>query len=236
MDYLIPVFEKSHNADVQVIAVGTGEALKLGQQGDADALLVHDRTREDTFMADGDGSLRYDVMFNDFIIVGPAADPAGIKGMSNPSEALTIIAESQSAFVSRGDDSGTHSREKALWKAAGIEPSGDWYLSAGQGMGEVLTLSDEKGAYTLSDRATYLARVETGLSLVVLVEGDPSLLNHYGVIVVNPDKHPGVNSALAQEFADWLTSIETQQLILDFHIGGKSVFTPESEAWKASGK
>lgn len=234
LEYILPDFEAKYNAEVDVIAVGTGQALELGQNGDADVVLVHSRAREDQFVADGYGTARYDVMYNDFILIGPAADPAGIKGMTDATAAFAKIAETGSTFVSRGDDSGTHSKEKAIWKAAEVTPEGDWYISAGQGMGEVLTMSDEMGAYTLSDRATYVARQATGLKLEILVEGDPILFNPYGVIPVNPEKHPNINAELGQAFADWITSLETQELILSFKLNDQSLFTPDSEAWRAA--
>lgn len=234
LEYILPDFEAKYNAEVDVIAVGTGQALELGQKGDADVVLVHARAREDQFVADGYGTARYDVMYNDFIVVGPTADPAGIKGMTDAAAAFARIAETGSTFVSRGDDSGTHSKEKAIWTAAEITPEGEWYISAGQGMGEVLTMSDEMGAYTLSDRATYVARQATGLTLEILVEGDPILFNPYGVIPVNPEKHPNINAGLGQAFADWITSLETQELILSFKLNDQSLFTPDSEAWRAA--
>lgn len=234
LEYILPDFEAKYNAEVDMIAVGTGQALELGQNGDADVVLVHSRAREDAFVADGYGTARYDVMYNDFILVGPAADPAGIKGMTDAAAAFAQIAESGSTFVSRGDDSGTHSKEKAIWTAAEVTLEGDWYISAGQGMGEVLTMSDEMGAYTLSDRATYVARQATGLKLEILVEGDPILFNPYGVIPVNPEKHPNINAELGQAFADWITSLETQELILSFKLNDQSLFTPDSEAWRAA--
>ncbi len=234
LDFILPDFEAKYNAQVDVIAVGTGQALELGTSGDADVLLVHARAREDAFVAAGDGTQRYDVMYNDFIIVGPADDPAAIKGMDSAADAFTKIADAQAAFISRGDDSGTHTKELAIWEQAGIEPSGDWYISAGQGMGEVLTMSEEQQAYTLSDRATYLARQAEGLTLDILVEGDSILLNPYGVIPVNPDKHPNVNAELAQDFVDWITSLETQGLIASYQINGQQLFFPDSEAWRAA--
>jgi tungstate transport system substrate-binding protein len=188
LDFILPDFESQAGVKVDVIAVGTGQALQLGEDGNADVLLVHARAREDEFMAAGHGVRREDVMYNDFVIVGPEPDPAGIQGMTNAAEAFQMIADAQAPFVSRGDDSGTHTKEKSIWSAAGIEPAGDWYISAGQGMGEVLTMSNEQQAYTLSDRATYLARTIEGTDLVILVEGDPVLFNPYGVIAVNPNK------------------------------------------------
>jgi tungstate transport system substrate-binding protein len=211
-----------------VIAVGTGQALEIGARGDADVLLVHARAKEDAFVAAGDGTARYDVMHNDFVIAGPAADPAGIQGLQDAVEAFQRIAKKEAAFVSRGDDSGTHTKELALWEKAGITPAGDWYISAGQGMGAVLTMSAEKAAYTLSDRATFAARKQEGLALDILLEGDPGLFNPYGVIPVNPTRHPNVKAALAQQFVDWLIAPETQQLIADFKIGGQQVFVPDA--------
>jgi tungstate transport system substrate-binding protein len=234
LDVILPDFEAQAGADVDVVAVGTGQALQLGTDCNADVVLVHARAREDKFMADGDGVRRDDVMFNDFIILGPPSDPAGIKGMTDGAAALAMIAEAQAPFISRGDDSGTHTKELAVWKAAGIEPAGDWYISAGQGMGAVLTMANEQQAYTLSDRATYLARTLEGTELEIAVEGDPVLFNPYGVIVVNPEKCSNVNADLANQFADWIISVPTQELIAAFgqEEFGQSLFTPDSEAWR----
>ena len=234
LDYILPDFEQKYNAQVDVVSVGTGQALELGANGDADVVLVHARSQEDKFIADGHGTQRYDVMFNDFIIVGPASDPAGIKGMTSAADAFAKIAETKSSFVSRGDNSGTNTKETAIWAAANITPAGDWYISAGQGMGAVLTMSDELSAYTLSDRATYVARQAEGLALEILAEGDTILFNPYGVIPVNPEQHPNVNAALAQDFADWITSLDTQTLIASFKVSGQQLFTPDSEAWRAA--
>ncbi|MCA9976153.1 MAG: substrate-binding domain-containing protein [Anaerolineales bacterium] len=234
LDFILPVFEEEYNVTIEVIAVGTGQALQLGVDGNADVLLVHARAREDEFMANGDGIRREDVMYNDFVVLGPASDPAGILGKNKASRAFEMIAEAQAPFVSRGDDSGTHTKEKSIWAEAGIEPAGDWYISAGQGMGAVLTMADEQQGYTLSDRATYLARQEAGLTLEILVEGDEILFNPYGVIPVNPEVHPNVNAELAQTFVDWLTSVETQELIASFEINGRQLFFPDSEAWRAA--
>jgi tungstate transport system substrate-binding protein len=235
LDYILPDFEAKYNASVEVVAVGTGQALELGKKGDADVELVHARAQEDAFVASGDGINRQDVMYNDFIIIGPANDPAGIKGLK-AAEAFAKIAQTGSRFVSRGDQSGTNTTELAIWKVAGIEPKGDWYISAGQGMGAVLTMANEQLAYTLSDRATYLARTLKGIDLVILCEGDPDLLNRYGVIAVNPAKHPNVNSELANKFIDWITSVETQKLIGTFGVKdfGKPLFFPESAQYKAA--
>ena len=234
LDVILPDFEQQANADLDVVAVGTGQALQLGTDCNADVVLVHARAREDKFMADGDGSRREDVMFNDFVILGPPSDPAGIAGTTDAAAALTKIAAAQAPFISRGDDSGTHTKEKSVWAAAGIEPAGDWYISAGQGMGAVLTMANEQQAYTLSDRATYLARTLEGTELVVAVEGDPVLFNPYGVIVVNPEKCTNVNADLANQFVDWIVSVPTQEMIAAFGQKefGQSLFTPDSEAWR----
>lgn len=234
LDVILPDFEKQAGVPVEVIAVGTGQAIELGEAGDADVLLVHARSREDAFMADGHGVRREDVMYNDFIIVGPASDPAGVAGMTDAAAALTQIAEAQAKFISRGDDSGTHTKELSVWKAAGIEPAGDWYISAGQGMGEVLTMADEQEAYALSDRATYLARTLEGTDLQILVEGDKVLFNPYGVIAVNPDKSPEIKNELANQFIDWIISVPTQEMIGQFGVEefGAPLFTPDSAAWR----
>jgi tungstate transport system substrate-binding protein len=232
--YILPDFEAQYDAQVDVIAVGTGQALKLGEDGNADVLLVHARAQEDAFMDAGHGVRREDVMYNDFIIVGPADDPAGLRGLTDAAEAFKKLAEAQAPFVSRGDDSGTHTKEKAIWAAAGVEPAGDWYISAGQGMGAVLTMADEQQAYTLSDRATYLARTLEGIDLEILVEGDPILFNPYGVIAVNPDKGAHIKADLANDFIDWLISVPTQEKIAQFGIDdfGSPLFTPDSAPWR----
>ncbi|MEW5871833.1 MAG: substrate-binding domain-containing protein [Chloroflexota bacterium] len=234
LDYLLPDFEALAGVKIDVIAVGTGQAITLGEDGNADVLLVHARSKEDAFMEAGHGTRREDVMYNDFVIVGPESDPAGIKGMTDAAEAFAKIASAQAKFVSRGDDSGTHTKEKSIWAAASIEPAGDWYISSGQGMGEVLTMSDEQQAYTLSDRATYLARTKEGLKLVVLVEGDPILFNPYGVIAVNPDKNANIQANLANQFIDWLVSLPVQDKIAEFGKAdfGQSLFIPDSNAWR----
>ena len=234
LTFILPDFEDEFGVKVDVVAVGTGQALQLGMDGNADVLLVHARAREDEFMAQGHGSRREDVMYNDFVILGPAEDPAGIQGKSKASRAFELIAESESPFVSRGDDSGTHTKEKAIWTEAVIEPAGDWYISAGQGMGAVLTMADEEQAYTLSDRATYLARTLEGTDLTILVEGDPILFNPYGVITVNPDKGDHIKADLANDFVDWLISLSTQEKIAQFGVTefGAPLFTPDSAAWR----
>ena len=235
LDAILPDFEEQSGVSVDVVAVGTGQALELGASGDADVLLVHARAREDAFMEAGHGTRREDVMYNDFVILGPAADPAGIRGQTNAAVALQMIAAAEAPFVSRGDDSGTHTKEKAIWSVAGLEPGGDWYLSAGQGMGAVLTMADELQAYTLSDRGTYLARTLEGIELEVLVEGDPLLFNPYGVMAVNPEKGEHIQAALANQFIDWLIAEPTQAMIAEFGVEtfGDPLFTPDSESWRA---
>lgn len=220
---LLPPFEKSNNCQVDVIAVGTGKAIKLGETGDVDVILVHARSKEDKFVADGFGVDRRDVMYNDFVILGPDKDPAGIKGSKDAAEAMKKIAESKSTFVSRGDDSGTHTREKQLWKAAGVTAAGDWYLEAGRGMGEVIIMASERGGYTLSDRGTYLAFNEK-TPLKVAVEGDARMFNPYGVIMVNPQKHPHVKVDLAKKFLDFLVSDQAKKMISAYKRGGEQLF------------
>jgi tungstate transport system substrate-binding protein len=236
LDFILPDFQTQYNVTVDVIAVGTGQALQLGMDGNADVLLVHARAREDAFMEEGHGVRREDVMYNDFVLVGPPEDPAGIRGMVDAAGALAAIADAQASFVSRGDDSGTHTKELAIWDAAGIGPAGDWYVSAGQGMGAVLTMADELQAYTLSDRATYLSRTLEGTSLEILVEGDPILFNPYGVLAVNPVKNPEIQADLANTFIDWLVSLPTQENIAVFGVAefGSPLFTPDSNAWRAA--
>lgn len=235
LDYLLPDFEQQYGVTVETVAVGTGQALKLGEDGNADVLLVHARALEDAFMAAGDGVRREEVMYNDFVIVGPPADPAALQGGTDAVAAFQQIKQVEADFVSRGDDSGTHSKEKSIWAAAGVDPSGDWYIVAGQGMGAVLTLAGEQEAYTLSDRATYLARTLRGADLALLVENDPILFNPYGVIAVNPAKSPKIQSELANQFIDWLISIPVQERIGQFGVEefGQPLFTPNSGPWQA---
>jgi tungstate transport system substrate-binding protein len=235
LTYLLPSFEEAYGVTVEVIAVGTGQALQLGEDGNADVLMVHARAREEAFMDAGHGVRREDLMYNDFVIVGPPDDPAGIQGMQRATRALEEIANSEATFVSRGDDSGTHTKEMAIWQGAGIDPAGDWYISAGQGMGAVLTMADELKGYTLSDRATYLARTLEGTDLIILVEGDPILFNPYGVMAVNPDKNPQINNQLANVFIDWLIAVPTQDKIGEFGVDefGAPLFRPDSAAWRA---
>lgn len=233
LDYLLPDFEQQFRVKVEVVAVGTGQAIQLGVDGNADVLLVHDRAKEDAFMGAGHGVRREDVMTNDFVIVGPSNDPAGIKGVQDAVEAFRKIAATRATFISRGDDSGTHAKERNLWAAAQVEPSGDWYISAGQGMSEVLAMAEEQQAYTLSDRATYLARTLEGIRLKILVERDPVLFNPYGVIAVSPNKGAHIRNDLANLFIDWLISVPTQEKIANFGVEqfGVPLFTPASRFW-----
>lgn len=217
LDYLLPLFEKDTGIKVDYLSKGTGEAIKLGQNGDVDCLLVHAKAQEEQFVKDGYGVERFEVMYNDFIIVGPKDDPAKLKekAQSDPVEAFKLIAESKSKFISRGDESGTHTKEKGLWKEAGITPSGDWYVSAGKGMGDVLKMADEMKAYTLSDRGTYLA-YKSKVELDIVTEKSPALYNQYGVIAVNPEKFKNVKSKEADEFIKWILSDKGQKLIGEF--------------------
>lgn len=248
LDYLLPKFEEKYDCKVHVLPMGTGAALKVAEAGDVDVTMVHARSKEDKFVADGYGVNRRDLMYNDFVLVGPANDPAGIKSAKTAAEALAKIAAAKANFISRGDDSGTHSKEQALWGKSGIElekvtttitkkgksreisfqePAGSkgWYASVGQGMGAVLNMAKEKQAYTLTDRGTYIAyTAEKGFDLPILSEGDKELFNPYGVIAVNPEKHPHVKYELAMSFIDWLTSPEGQQLINDYKKHGKQLF------------
>jgi len=220
---LLPPFEQANDCQVDVIAVGTGKAIKLGETGDVDVVLVHARSKEDKFVAEGYGVDRRDVMYNDFVILGSDNDPAGIKGGKDAAGAMKKIADTKSTFVSRGDDSGTHTREKQLWKAATVTPAGDWYLEAGRGMGEVIIMAGERQGYTLSDRGTYLA-FKDKTPLKVVVEGDKRLFNPYGVIMVNPQKHPHVKVDLAKKFLDFLTSDQAKKLITNYRRGGEQLF------------
>ena len=227
LKYLLPAFEAQYGAKVLVIPVGTGKALKLGENGDVDAVLVHSRPDEDKFVAAGFGVMRQDVMYNDFVVVGPKADPAGVKGMRDVTVAFKKIMAAQAKFISRGDDSGTHKMERRIWQEA--EAASKWpsYLSAGQGMGEVLAMAAELQGYTLTDRGTYLAyRARTGLD--ILVENDPHLFNYYGIIAVNPLKQPHANFQGAALLIEWITSKEGQRRIADFKVNGEQLFFPNA--------
>lgn len=226
--FLLPKFEAGYGAPVRVISVGTGKALKLGENGDVDAVLVHSRPDEDRFVAEGYGVERHDVMYNDFIVAGPVADQARVRGR-DVIEAFRRIARAKAMFVSRGDDSGTHKMELGYWKAAGVEAqSNPGYRSAGLGMGEVLLMASEMRAYTLSDRATYGA-MRQKIELAVLVEGDPRLFNPYGIIAVNPAKHPHTNYQGAMALIDWITSKEGQTAIASFKVAGEQLFYPSAK-------
>jgi len=230
LDVILPDFEAKTGYKVEVIAVGSGAAISMGESGDADVLLVHSRAAEDQFVADGFGIDRHDVMYNDFLIIGPAVDPAGIKGSADAAGALTKISETRAIFLSRGDDSGTHKKELSVWKAAGIAPSGDWYNSVGQGMADTYRMANEMQGYTLIDRATYLSNKDN-YTLEALVEGDEILFNPYGVIAINPKKYPNINYAGATAFIEWLISEETQAIIAEFgqEQYGQSLFIPDAK-------
>ncbi len=221
---LLPPFEQQNDVKVDVISVGTGKALKLGESGDVDVVLVHARKLEDKFVADGFGVNRKDVMYNDFVILGPESDPAGVKGSKTAAEALAKIAAKQAPFVSRGDESGTHTKEKELWQLAGGIPKAAWYVEAGQGMGEVIIMATEKQGYTLADRGTYNAFKKAKTNLVIVFDGEKGLFNPYGVIAVNPQKHPHVKHALALKFIDFITGAEGQKIIADYKVDGDPIF------------
>jgi tungstate transport system substrate-binding protein len=230
LDSILPQFTEKSGVAVRVVAVGTGQAIRLARRGDADVLLVHDTASEEQLVADGEGVKRYPVMHNDFVIVGPEGDPAGIAGMADASRALARIAETKSTFASRGDDSGTHKAEMRLWAASGVDPrahSGRWYRELGSGMGATLNSAAGMNAYTLTDRGTWIA-FENQLDLRILVEGDPRLYNPYGVILVNPERHPHVKAAEGQAFIDWLVSEAGQRAIADFRIDGQQLFFPDA--------
>ncbi|WKA42728.1 substrate-binding domain-containing protein [Cupriavidus necator] len=230
LKYLLPRFEQKAGVTVKVIAVGSGKAMKMGEMGDVDVLLVHARKVEDAFVAAGYGVNRRDVMYNDFIVVGPASDPAGVKGGKDVLAGFRKLAGSSSKFISRGDNSGTDVMEKDYWKQLGIEPKGQpWYVNAGLGMGEVLTMAAQMPAYTLSDRATYGAyRAKTGLAIAI--EGDPKMFNPYGIIAVNPARHAGINHTDAIKLVEWITSKEGQDAIAGYKVEGEQLFFPSYKA------
>ncbi len=228
---ILPRFERAAGIAVRVVAVGTGQAIRMAQRGDADVLLVHHRPSEEQFVADGFGVERHDVMSNDFVLVGPETDPAGVGGMSDAVDALAQVAGQQALFVSRGDDSGTHKRELDLWQAAGIDAgaaSGAWYRESGAGMGTTLNIASGMGAYTLTDHSTWLNFNNKG-EMVVLVAGDRRLFNPYGVILVNPQRHPHVKAADGQAFIAWLLSPDGQAAIAAYRINGQPVFFPGAD-------
>src|SRR6185369_15270570 len=229
LDVLVPLFEKESGFQVKTISVGSGQAMKMGEKGEADVLLVHSPDAEKKFMADGFGATRRLVMHNDFIILGPAGDPAKIKG-SKAAEAMKRIAQSGALFASRGDNSGTHAKEKGLWKSAGVDPEGQkWYQQTGLGMGQTLNVAAEKKAYILTDRATYLS-LKKGLGLEILVEGDGKLLNIYHVIELNPVKSPKINAQGGKDFADFMVAKKTQEIIGRFGVDkfGAPLFFPDA--------
>tara|TARA_R110000787_G_scaffold63679_3_gene143424 strand:+ start:168531 stop:169403 length:873 start_codon:yes stop_codon:yes gene_type:complete len=225
-DVILPVFTKKTGIEVRVVAVGTGKAIRLARSGDADVLFVHHKPSEEKFVADGMGVKRYDVMYNDFVMVGPASDPAAIKGSETAEAALKKIAATKAAFAARGDDSGTNKKELGLWSAAGIDPkaaSGTWYRETGSGMGATLNVASGMNAYALTDRATWLKFKNKG-DLSILLEGDPKLFNQYGIILVNAEKHPHIKTALGQQFIDWMIGAEGQAEINKYQILGNQAF------------
>ncbi len=227
LDVLIPVFEKQSGYSVKTVSVGTGQALALAARGEADVALVHAPSLEKKYVAEGKLFNRRLVMYNDFVIIGPKEDPAKIRAVKNAAAGLKAIAQAQASFVSRGDNSGTHALEKALWQAAGVEPKGPWYIEAGQGMGATLAIAHERNAYAITDRGTYLA-LGRRVSLPILLEGERSLLNIYSVLEVNPANGPRVNAAGGKAFADFMVSPQTQSLIRNFGVEkfGQSLFVP----------
>jgi len=255
LDVLLPALKADTGITVKVIAKGTGAAIRDGIDGNVDVIFVHDRAREDAFVADGYGTKRYAVMHNDFVLVGPAADPAKIKGITDGATAMKKIADAKAAFISRGDDSGTHGKEQELWKASGLaleesvpsidnkgkavtvksvhpKDSGGWYFSVGQGMGATLTIADEKQAYALADRGTYVTYKyvrEVPVSLEILSEGGDNLANPYGFIPVNPKKHPHVQAALGEQMAQWLVSPRGQRVIAGYKVHGQQLFFPDAK-------
>jgi tungstate transport system substrate-binding protein len=247
LDFILPDFEKKFGCTVDVVAVGTGQSLELGRRGDADAVLVHSRKGEDQFVADGFARERFDVMYNDFIVVGPKADPARIRGMGLAKEAFKAIMDTGQPFASRGDKSGTHVKELTVWASLGVKPDAGmkWYNSLGQGMGEVLLFAEDQQAYTLTDRGTFLAMTDKLPGLDILVGGrnlaenkDKILLNPYGVLAVSPDKYPQTNFELAMKFVNWLCSVDTQKMIAGFGADrfGQPLFYADSAEYRATRK
>jgi tungstate transport system substrate-binding protein len=228
--YLLPIYERQTGVQVRVVALGTGQALDVARRGDADVVFVHARPAEETFLAEGHGVKRYPVMYNDFVLIGPKSDPARVGGGRDIVVALQRIEASRTPFVSRGDRSGTHMAELALWKDAGVDigkAKGAWYRDTGQGMGPALNTAAAMGAYILADRGTWLAFRNRG-DLAILIEGDKRLFNQYGVMLVNPGKHPAVKEQLGQQFIDWVTSPTGQKAIADFKINGEQLFYPNA--------
>ena len=229
-DHILPMFTEKTGIEVRVVAVGTGQAIRNAANGDGDVLLVHARDAEERFVADGFGVARFDVMYNDFVVVGPAADPARVTGMTDAVAAFAKIAQAEAVFASRGDDSGTHKAELGLWKAVGVDvaaASGRWYRETGSGMGTTLNTGIGMGAYVMTDRATWISFGNKGTHRIVF-EGDPRLFNQYGIILVNPAKHPHVKADLGQRFVDWVLSREGQAAIASFTVDGQRLFFPNA--------
>tara|TARA_Y100001933_G_scaffold264019_1_gene327877 strand:+ start:1695 stop:2531 length:837 start_codon:yes stop_codon:yes gene_type:complete len=229
-EHILPLFEEKTGIEVRVVAVGTGQAIRNAMNGDGDVLFVHARPAEEKFVAEGHGVARFDVMYNDFVIVGPPSDPAGVAGMTDVVAALSKIAEAEVPFASRGDDSGTHKAELRLWKEAGIDAqaaSGGWYRETGSGMGATLNTGTSMGAYVLTDRATWIAFGNKG-DYEIAVEGDPRMFNQYGIILVNPGKHPNVKAQAGQAFVDWVLSPEGQAAIAGYKVDGQQLFFPNA--------
>ena len=231
-DRILPMFKARTGIDVRVVAQGTGQALDTGRRGDADVLFVHAKSQEEKFVADGFGVRRFDVMYNDFLLIGPKNDPAGVKGSTDVLAALKFVQDKSVPFVSRGDKSGTHAAELALWKLASLDPAGSkpaWYREIGQGMGAALNTAAAMGAYVLCDRGTWIS-FKNKDALQIAVEGDKRLFNHYGIMLVNPEKHPSVKKELGQAFIDWILSAEGQNAIKDYRIEGQQLFFPNENA------
>ena len=229
--HILPIFQDKTGIEVRVVAVGTGQAIKNASNGDGDVLFVHAKPAEEKFVADGDGVSRSDVMYNDFIIVGPPADPAGVNGMDDVAAAMAKIAEAEAPFASRGDDSGTHKAELKLWKEAGVDvdaASGGWYRETGSGMGPTLNTGTGMNAYIMTDRATWISFGNKG-DYEIAIEGDEKMFNQYGIILVNPEKHPNVKADQGQQFIDWVLSDEGQAAIGDYKIDGQQLFFPNAK-------
>jgi tungstate transport system substrate-binding protein len=236
-DHILPMFEDKTGIEVRVVAVGTGQAIRNAENGDGDVLFVHAKPAEETFVAAGHGVERHDVMYNDFVIVGPEDDPAGVAGMTDAVAALETIAEAEAPFASRGDDSGTNKAELRLWAETDVDvdaASGSWYRETGSGMGATLNTGTAMGAYIMTDRATWIAFGNKG-DYGIAVEGDPKLFNQYGIILVNPEKHPGVKADLGQEFVDWVISEEGQAAIGSYEVDGQQLFFPNARGEASSG-
>lgn len=235
-EHILPVFEEKTGIRVNVVAVGTGQAIRNAENGDGDVLLVHAKPAEEKFVADGFGVERFDVMYNDFIVVGPPSDPAGIKGLAEATVAFAMIAEKKAVFTSRGDNSGTHKKELALWQETGLDPtkaSGGWYRETGSGMGATLNVAIGMNAYAMTDRGTWIS-FKNRNDFEVVVEGDQKLFNQYGVILVNPKKHPHVKAKEGQAFVDWIVSNDGQSAIASYRMNGEQLFHPNAKGWKVT--